>query len=243
MNLSISTSSLKARWRLALAGAAAVALGVGAFTVSVAGAGPAVAASKSALRFDEASVRFVANRTDHDGQLFWSVTHEERMGDVAIHAPGGKLVATTTFDRAGQADAHFDSPEPSVAVLKKTYPAGRYTVTGHTPSGQQLSSIVILTYKHVRTPTIVSPKARQSGVPTTGLVVRWSAVRGASSIHVQVERDAPARALEIDLTGTATAFRVPDGFLEAGDEYVVDVMAQHRSGNYTMRDVTFTTQP
>jgi hypothetical protein len=219
-------------------------MGVAALTVSVAGGGaPAVATSKPALRFDEASVRFVANRTDHDGQLFWSVTSEEGMGDVTIHAPSGKLVATAKFDRTGQADAHFDSPEPTVAGLKKTYPAGRYTVTGHTTSGRRLSSIVLLTYKHVGTPTIVSPESHQTGVPTTGLVVRWSAVRGASSIHIQVERDAPPRALEIDLPGTATVFRVPDGFLEAGAEYVVDVLAQHRSGNSTMRDVTLTTKP
>lgn len=243
MSLASSTLSLNARRGPLLAVAVAGTMGVGALLVSIAGGEPAVAASRPALRFDEASVQLVANRTDHDGQLFWSVTYEKRMADVAIHAPSGALVATATFDRTGQADAHFDSPEPTVTTLKKTYPPGRYVVTGHTTSGRRLASVITLTYKHVGTPTIISPKPDQDVVATTGLVVRWSAVPGASTIHIQVESDEPARALEIDLSGAATKFRVPDGFLKAGVEYVVDVLAQHPSGNYTMRDVTFATQP
>jgi hypothetical protein len=184
----------------------------------------------------------VDNRTDGDGQLFWSLTYEKRMADVSIHAPNGRLVATAEFDRAGQADAHFDSPEPTVAALKRTYPPGRYQVTGHTTTGRRLSSTVVLTYRHVQVaPVILSPTPHQTDVPTTGFVVHWKAVPGASAIHVQVESDAPPRALEIDLPGTATSFQVPEEFLQAGTEYVVDVLAQHPRGNYTMSDVTFTT--
>lgn len=242
MKFPITTSAPTARLRPVVAGGAALALCFGVIASSVLGGHAAEAAPAKALKFDEASVRFVDNRTDHDGQLFWSVTYEKRMADVSIHAPSGKRVATATFDRAGQADAHFDSPEPTVAVLKRTYPAGRYKVTGHTTSGRRLASTVVLNYKHVAKPTIASPTPDQTGVPTTGLVVRWNAVPGASSIHLAVERDAPHRALEIDLPGTVTAFQVPDGFLKPGTEYVVDVMAQHPGGNYTMTDVTFTTR-
>lgn len=243
MKLPITTSAPTFHWRPVLAGSAALAMGLGIVTSSVLGGDAAEAAPAKALKFDEASVRFVDNRTDHDGQLFWSVTYEKRMADVTIHAPNGKRVATASFDRTGQADAHFDSPEPTVAVLKRTYPAGRYKVTGHTTSGRRLVSTVVLNYKQVGRPIIASPTSDQTDVPTTGLVVRWNAVPGASSIHLQVERDAPHRALEIDLPGTATSFQVPDGFLKAGTEHVVDVMAQHPSGNYTMTDVTFTTKP
>jgi hypothetical protein len=244
MNFSNGTSALKARWTLATAGGAALALCLGFISVSVTGSNSAAATRGAPLKFDEASVQFVANRTDNDGQLFWSVTYEKRMADVAIHAPNGRLVATARFDHTGQADAHFDSPEPTVSVLKTTYPAGRYQVTGHTTTGRRLSSTVILTYKHVRaTPVILSPTPHQVDVPTTGFVVRWDAVPGASAIHIQVESDAPPRALEIDLPGAATAFQVPDGFLQAGTEYVVDVQARHPSGNYTMSDVTLTTRP
>ena len=244
MNSPLRASAPKARWRPALAAGAALAMGVSIVTASVVGGSAAVAAPKKALKFDEASVQFVDNRTDKDGQLFWSVTYEKRMADVAIHAPNGKLVATATFDRAGQADAHFDSPEPTVAALKKSYPAGRYKITGHSTAGRRLVKTVVLTYEHVATtPVITSPTPLQTGVPTTGFVVRWNAVPGASVIQLQVERDAPHRALEIDLPGTMTEFTVPDGFLEAGTEYVVDVKAQHPSGNHTLSDVTFTTTP
>jgi hypothetical protein len=236
----ITTSPPRPRSRAVLA-AAALLTGLGVVAGFAATGDAAVAGPKKPLGFDEASVRFVANRTDHDGQLFWSVTYEQRMADVAIHAPSGKLVATATFDEAGQADAHFDSPEPTVATLRRTYPAGRYAVTGHTTTGRPLSSIIVLKYRHVGTPIIVSPTANQTAVPTTGFVVRWDAVPGASSIHIQVESDTPSRALEIDLRGTSTSFAVPDGFLFAGTEYVVDVMARHPSGNYTLSDATFTT--
>ena len=92
-------------------------------------------------------------------------------------------------------------------------------------------------------PIIASPTRNQADVPTTGLVVRWNAIPGTSSIHLQVERDAPAEALEIDLPGTATEFQVPDGFLKPGTEYVLDVMVKHPGSSYTMSDVTFTTKP
>ena len=231
-------------WKSALAGGTTLALGAGLLLTSISWGSSTAASPRAALRFDEASVQFVNNRTDRDGQLFWSVTYEKRMADVSIHAPDGQLVATASFDQAGQADAHFDSPEPTVAVLKKTYPAGRYQVTGHTTSGRRLSSTVVLTYRHIHaTPVVVSPSPHQVDVSTTGFVVRWNAVPGAAAIHVQVESDAPARALEIDLPGTATAIQVPDGFLETGTEYVVDVQAQHPRGSYTMSDVTFTTRP
>lgn len=243
MKLPITTSAPTSHWRPVLAGSAALAMGLGIVTSSVLGGATAEAAPAKALKFDEASVQFVDNRTDHDGQLFWSVTYEKRMADVTIHAPNGKRVATASFDRTGQADAHFDSPEPTVAVLKRTYPAGRYKVTGHTTSGRRLVSTVVLNYKQVAKPIITSPTRNQANVPTTGLVVRWNAIRGATSIHLQVERDAPHRALEIDLPGTVTEFQVPDSFLKPGTEYVVDVMAKHPGSSYTMSDVTFTTKP
>ena len=243
MKFPIPTSAPTAHWRPVLTGGAALAISLGVISSSLLGGGAAEAAPAKALKFDEASVTFVDNRTDQDGQLFWSVTYEKRMADVSIHAPSGKRVVSATFDRAGQADAHFDSPEPTVAVLKRTYPAGRYRVTGHTTAGRRLVRTIVLNYKHVAKPIIASPTADQTGVPTTGFVVRWSAVPGASNVHLAVERDAPHRALEIDLPGTVTEFQVPDGFLKAGTEYVIDVMAQHPGGNYTVSDVTFTTAP
>lgn len=146
------------------------------------------------------------------------------------------------FDSPGQADTHFDSPEPTVAALKGTCPAGHYQVTGHTTTGRRLSSTVVRTYRHIGTPIVVSPTPRIDA-PKHGLVVRWKAVPGASSMHNQVERDSPHRALGVHLPRTVTTFLVPDGLLEAGTEYVVDVQAEHPSGNYTMSDVTFTTTP
>jgi hypothetical protein len=235
------------RTRVIIAAAALTAATVSITGIAAAGNGDSPTGSQSResaepTAFDEASVHFVDNRSDHDGQLFWSVTYEKHMSDVAIYAPDGDLVAKATFDDLGQADAHFDSPEPSVAELKRRYPAGRYTFTGHTTTGRRLVSVVNLSYAHVRaTPVIITPTADQTGVPVSGVVVTWARTSRASVIHLQVESDKPERALEIDLPGSTTSFAIPEGFLQPGTEYVIDVQARHRSGNDTVSDVIFTT--
>ena len=44
-----------------------------------------------------------------------------------------------------------------------------------------------------------------------------------------------------DLPGDATEFVVPDGFFEAGTEYVLDVITIAENGNLTVNDALFTT--
>jgi len=48
-------------------------------------------------------------------------------------------------------------------------------------------------------------------------------------------------ALKIDLPGDATSFQVPNGWLQAGTEYVLDIKVISDNGNQTVRDVVFET--
>ncbi len=72
-------------------------------------------------------------------------------------------------------------------------------------------------------------------------MVRWEPVADASSIHLEVEQPARERTLSVDLDGDATSFVIPDGFLDRGREYVVDVKAVGANGNLTVADRAFRT--
>jgi hypothetical protein len=49
--------------------------------------------------------------------------------------------------------------------------------------------------------------------------------------------------LTVDLPGDVTSLRIPQGFLEAGTEYKVEVLAIAENGNKTITEGTFVTMP
>jgi hypothetical protein len=141
----------------------------------------------------------------------------------------------------GQADVAFDTTEPSLAELMDAYPPRRYRFSGKDVEGTRLFNVVTLSYEFADAVENVFPVEDDTDIPTSGLVVSWTLSGEPAAIRVAVENEETGGVVEIDLPGDATEFAVPDGFLEPGTEYVVDVIAIARNGNLTVHDALFTT--
>ena len=124
--------------------------------------------------------------------------------------------------------------------LKEAYPEGDYSFKGKTIDGDILESIVALSYELLPAPVMTYPKEGETGVPINGLVVKFSS-DDAEAIRLEIEDEEEGVALKVDLPGNATSFVVPNGWLQSGTVYVLDIKAIAEWGNQTVVDVEFTT--
>jgi len=201
------------------------------------------AAKNPNLEFEDPALIVVYSVTDDDAQIIARGGSEERIKKVAIFGPHGTVHLKAGFkdgDRLGQADFQFETPEPSLDDLKVAYPEGDYRFRGKTVDGDILESIVPLSYDLLPTPVMTYPKEGETEVPINGLVVEFSS-DDAEAIRLEIEDEEEGVALKVDLPGNATSFVVPNGWLQSGTVYVLDIKAIAEWGNQTVVDVEFTT--
>jgi len=217
----------------------AVALSTGAHAAG----GADTARSTAKLRFEDPTLTLVYSGPDRDAQLYISTGSTTPMRQVSVIAPGGRRIITARFtdgSNLGQSDLRLDTPEPSLAGLRRAYPQGLYKWSGVAVNGRAIAGTARLSYGLLNAPVITSP-APGSSVAAAGAALRWQPVPGASKIHIEVEQVATKRLLTVDLAGSATSLAVPEGFLAPGLEYTMDVKAVGPNGNLTVSDVTFRT--
>ncbi|MGH7429867.1 MAG: Ig-like domain-containing protein [Candidatus Methylomirabilaceae bacterium] len=155
-----------------------------------------------------------------------------------IVGPGGTVRLKAKFrdgDRLGQADVHFDTPEPSLEDLMQAYPEGKYRFGGRTAAGKRLAGVAELSYDLLPAPTILFPPAGATDVRTKDLEVRWSVPVAPERILLQVEDEKEKVSLSIDLPGDATRFTLPNDWLQPGVLYTLDIKLRRR------QEITFTT--
>ena len=230
---------------------ASAAVGVAAIAVVAAGHGstpePGHASgppAKQRLPLEDPSIAVIYSETDRDAQLLISTGSTRPMASLSVERPNGTGIIDARFKhdrKLGHADFRVDTPEPSLAKLKRAYPPGTYLWRGQTVDGQRLAGRSKLSYALLEPPVITAPAAGATGLPTSGLTVRWEPVGAAKTIHLELEEPQTERVLTVDLDGGATSFVVPDGFLRSGREYVVDVKAVNSRGNLTVADLSFRT--
>lgn len=194
--------------------------------------------------FEDVDIFVVYQDTDQDAQIFIAGGSEEPLRTVTMFDSEGRLKLkwkARNDDRLGHADFFFESPEPSLAELKEAYPKGVYTFAGITVDGTVLMGEAKLRYKLLDPPNITFPLEGATGVPTEHLVATWDEIDGAEAIRFEIEDEEGEVALTVDLDGDATEFALPNGWLEPGVEYTMDVKAIAGSGNQTVIDVQFTT--
>lgn len=195
--------------------------------------------------FEDPTIAVVYSGPDKDAQLLISAgANGQPIRSLSLRAPNGRQVIDTTFADPrglGQSDARFETPEPTLAELKRTYPAGTYHWVGHTVRGQRLASTTRLIYSLPEVPVITTPTPDATGLPTSELRVGWDRVTGAKKIHLEIEQVKTDRVLTIDLDGAASSFVVPDQFLASGLKYTLDVKAVGTNGNVAVADVDFHT--
>jgi hypothetical protein len=72
--------------------------------------------------------------------------------------------------------------------------------------------------------------------------VRFTAPKDAEAIRLEIENEEEEVAMKVDLPGDAADFNVPNGWLQPGVEYVLDIKVIAENGNQTVRDIRFVTQ-
>jgi len=197
---------------------------------------------------EDPQIYVVFNSTDNDAQLIIAGAGGSAGGITAlsIDGPRGTVAIDAEFvdgRKLGQADFQFDTPEPSLAKLKRAYPAGLYQFSATTTSNCKLRSAIKLSYKLPSAPVIVFPMEGDTGVTSSGFTAFWQEIADADALRLAVEDENDGTALTVDLPGDATSFNVPGEFLKPGVLYTMDVIAISKTGNRTVTDVQFTTGP
>lgn len=205
---------------------------------------PTTWANAKSTPFENASVRFEQNATDGDVEVVFEVTGgDDGLAKLTIVAPDGRIVVDFNAPDAstmGIRQFEFESPEPGdTEGLRSAYPEGMYTFTGATSAGDAFRSESMLTHALPATTDILRPGS--SAVSATGLDIAWTAVEGIEAYIVEIEHDEFDVKVTARLPGSATAFSVPDGFLQPGREYELGIGTVAGNGNSSFIETTFTT--
>ena len=196
--------------------------------------------------FDTASVHFEQNATDGDVEVvFKAKGGDEGLAKLRVVAPDGRTVIDFTApdpSTLGIRQFEFESPEPpDVEGLKAAYPEGVYRFSAATVSGEVLSGESTLSHTLPATAVFVHPSAEAEDVGVEGLEISWVPVAGVSAYIVEIENDDLEVGFEATLPGSASTFRVPDGFLTSGTEYDLAIGTVSEADNISFVETSFTT--
>lgn len=195
--------------------------------------------------FEDPHLVVVWSVSDEDAQIIGGGGSETGIKRVLILGPNAKVVHLACYkdgNELGQADFQFDTPEPSLEELMLAYPPGEYRFWGRTVDGENLASTVALSYELLNPPDILYPQDGDTNIPVEDLVVRFNAPEEAQAIRLEIEDEEEEVAIKVDLPGDASAFDVPNEWLQPGVEYVLDIKVIADNGNQTVRDIHFITQ-
>lgn len=196
-------------------------------------------------KFENTAVRFEQNVTDKDAEVvFEAMTAAVGMANLKVVGPDGRTVVDFKSPDSKLGIRHFklESPEPkNVSSVQADFPEGAYTFTGTTVTGVKLHGKATLSHKLPDPVSIVRPRPEEQGVPVNGLQIKWSAARNVVSVVVVIEQEKTGRKLAANLSGTATTFAMPDGFLLPRTEYKLAIGTVSREGNTSLVETEFTT--
>ena len=223
------------------------------------------------IPFDVARVFFQLNDTDGDLGIHAKIDGGP-WKRTTITAPNDRtlfVVATRSkLRRQGMTELSFESAEPTFdeldpAVFFARFPEGEYEVEGIGLEGEELESEIMLSHVLPAAPDNLqisgmdAPEDCDEGpLPEVGqnAVISWDPVveshaelgrSGAIDItryEVSVEREEPELTVSADLPPSVTAFTVPMGLLESGDEVKFQILATDAGGNETSSESCFLVQ-
>jgi hypothetical protein len=238
-------------------------IGVAVAALSLAGV-PPECWSQDEIPFEDSRIKIEFNSTAEDVgiQVFLD---GEAWKKVRIFSPNGKIFQVNgrgTLKGLGLTELFFESEEPSLDDLPldeflALFPEGSYQFQGRTVEGDTLVGTATLTHDIPCGPVIVSPDEGDTVNPDN-TKIEWESVTnkvnpgtgqcgGAVSeivgYQVIVEREDPLRTFSVDLPASATDVAVPPEFVESGTEYKFEVLAIEVSGNQTISESFFCTDP
>lgn len=199
------------------------------------------------LPFTVASVHFEQNATDGDVEVVFKVKgSDEGLAKLTVVSPDGRTVIDFTApdsSTSGIRQFEFESPEPrDVKSLKSAYPEGIYTFTGVSVTGVKLHGGSMLSHKLPNTVSFVQPKVDAQRVGVKDLKINWTPVNNVAAYIIEIEQDDLDVEIKAQLSGSATTFAVPDGFLRPDTEYQLGIGTVSDDDNTSYVETTFTTE-
>jgi hypothetical protein len=196
-------------------------------------------------KFEHVAIRFEQNATDQDAEIVFEVTSGDAgLATLRVVAPDGRTVIdfSSPDSKLGIRHLSFESPEPkNDGRVQADFPQGAYTFTGSTVSGVKLRSKAALSHKLPSAVSLVRPRPDQKDVPVMGLQINWNPVKNPTAYLIVIEQEEMDRKIEAKLSGTATSFAVPDGFLAPETEYKLAIGAVTQDGNVSFAETGFAT--
>lgn len=256
MRITTRCATARTRAIAVVGGVAALTAGVVAFLAPIAPG----ASGATTIPLKDGRLKFEVNATDRDAGIQLFVDADE-WKDVSLFDPtGARILYTTATGSVGQqggTELFMESAEPtlkefSLSRLFKRFPAGDYRIVATGLAGEEIVGSATLTHAIPKGPRLIAPLASAGPQDPDAVTVRWQRVpapAGSAIIGYQVlvvrpdtgMRALPKVTLDVMMPPTATALRVPPGFLQPGVEYEWEVLAIERGGNQTLSSSTFRT--
>jgi hypothetical protein len=219
----------------------------------------------------EARLYIEHNATDQDTGVHGTFD-QEGLTEACLQKPDGTPIMlvdpNNQLDKLGINQFFFESREPpahkySIAELKADFPEGRYRISGIDFEGKRRVGTALFTHDIPAPPEIVSPEvvpeenAEHNTVSPSGLSVRWRPVRqtldgrpvditGYEVIVTRVNFNDPhglsRPEYDVHVPPEVTELAVPEGFVQPGTLYELEVLALEESGNQTITVGFFTTR-
>ncbi len=183
------------------------------------------------------------NAAEDQASVVVSAESEVGVEQVQLRGPNGATVfevqaAGTTLGLYGLV---VENGESTPAEIFATYPEGVYRLRAQTANGGVALGAARFSHALLAAPVVNYPPDGAVDVPTIGFAVNWVPDSAASRYRVTLELG-ETDLLAAEVRAGTGAFRVPDGILEGGRRYAIEIAAIAPNGNATLVKVPFLTR-
>ena len=197
------------------------------------------------VRLRQATISAEVTASSGEVALVVSAEAETGLDLVEVRDPSGlRIAGLSSGIRARTLALHgfrLEVAETDRATFFATYPPGLYEIRARTGDGRPAIATARLSHAVPLPPTPVYPLEDDVDVPSSGLSVRWAASSDAAHFQIGLE-EGETDLLAARLAAGSRSFTVPDGVLEPGHRYKLEIGAVDESGNCTFREVLFRTR-
>lgn len=210
-------------------------------------AAPARAQGTGPLSFEELALFIEWNSVDGDTEIRLTLDSDVGLKGLKVLGPDGRKVVGLTAKgnpNIGQRKVELESPEPVSGAVFAAFPEGVYRFHGRSIVGEKLFGEVTLSHALLAPVTINTPASGATNVPINGITADWTPTPGVTRYIVEVEEeDDEDNSLVVDLPANITSFTLPDSWLLPDTVYQIAVGAVGPTGNVTIYEHFFTTEP
>lgn len=173
-----------------------------------------------------------------------SAEAETRLARVEVRTPGGPPILEMRTDRGpGFSFQGFvvETGEATPEELFAEYPPGDYNLRARTIDGRAAFGTAQFSHVLPQSPVVNYPTDGAVNVPSTNLIVTWTADPAVDAYRVILEQH-ETDLMTVQLQGGSSSFRVPNGVLAPGTRSQLEIVAVGANGNCTIVEVPFMTQ-